>query len=67
MKLKYTLLICAFGLIAAAYLRDVQLAFFVLFGFCVLYSMRCIELQIGDLKQIPSGSTEEEIQGYISN
>jgi len=50
MKLRFTLLVVLVGIAAAYYYRDPYLLLYTAFGFCILYSMRCIEYQIGDLK-----------------
>ena len=50
MRLRFTLFMATAGLLAAGYFHDVYLLFITAFGSGILYSMRCIEYQIGDLK-----------------
>lgn len=50
MKLRYTLVLGLLGLISSYLLRDPVFAFVTIFGGCVLFSLRSIEYQLGDLK-----------------
>jgi hypothetical protein len=55
MRLRYTALLGAIGLYFAWNLQNALLAYISTFGCALLYSLRNIELQIGDLKgRLPS-------------
>ena len=55
MPFRYTLVAGAAGLFSAWWLSSSAGGFIAVFGCCVLYALRCIEHQLGDLKgRIPT-------------
>jgi hypothetical protein len=50
MKLRYILLVGLLASIPAILLRDLFLLYVVIFGCSILFSLRCIDIQIGQIK-----------------
>ena len=50
MKLRYIIAIMAAALAVSYHHQDTRLAVLVIFGTCILYSLRCIDHQLGDMK-----------------
>lgn len=70
MKLRYILLIGFVGLLDVYVFRSSMDMHLIVLGFgcCVLYALRCIEYQIGDLKgrlHAPSAATADPIDDWM--
>jgi hypothetical protein len=50
MKLRYIIAIMAAALAVSYHRQDTRLAVLVIFCTCILYSLRCIDYQLGDMK-----------------